>query len=500
MQIICISSGIAQESKRLAEGVAQKLGYPVLCRETLLEEAIKEGIQVGKLETSVIKPRIFTDRLALEREYYKAFITSTLCRTAMKGGLVYCGRTGHLLFSGIGHVLKVRIVEDESARLEYVMEKLNLNHAKARRYIEAVDEDRKRWGISMYGISPEEPSHYDVVLNLGSISTANAAAAVVNIAQLPDFQLTPASKRAVEDLMLASQARLLLARDKRTFRANIKVRADKGLVTVTYLPQDAGMENVIGEVLSPLKDLHEVRTTMASTNILWIQEAFEASSETFTQVAEIASKWNSAVELLQYKPGSGPENGLGESVNPEAEPRIASISGGIEEDEGEPVCEDRGMKMAQDELARLGLSGGGRVICGEGEQIVKSIDRTVPYSLVVVGDVFLGKGHSARLRLGRQLIGYLSGHIRAPVVNADELKTQYLFSRRDLIGIMEHVGAVGFLLFLVFTYQEPIIRFMSNGDLKFKILASAGVFLFSPIFAYLHGNVAKSVMKLIRME
>jgi len=504
MQIICISGGGSNRTRALAGLLAHKLGYTSLNREELIEEAIKEGIQVGKLETATIKPQIFTERLALEREYYRAFMTAFLGGQTTGNGTVYNGRSGHLLFSGIDHVLKVRVVEEETAKVKEVMQQLGIDSKKARRYLKDVEADRNRWARSMYGVSLEDAAHYDVMLNLGHMSIENAAAALAAIAQLPDFQVTPASKRSLGDLVLGANARVLLARDERTFRANVKVRADRGIVTVTYLPQDAGIAKIIPEVIAPLAGVRELSVTMATTNILWIEEAFEVASETYHQVVEIASKWNAAIELLQFVPQDieGQEELI--SAN---EPALLSqrpdfvreCIGGIEE-EGEVLCEDRGFQTTQEALARLGCFGGGRRIVGGAAQVVKSIDRTVPYSLIVIGNLFLAKGHSAQMRMTRQMHSYLSDQINAPVVNAEDLKSQYLFGRHDLLKMFGCLGLFSFILFLIFTYQEPVLKFLSGVEFKAKVLAAVSVFLFVPAMAYLYGNVARSLMKLIRME
>jgi cytidylate kinase len=504
MQIICISGGGSNRTKALANRLAHKMGCKSLSREDLVEEAVKEGIQVGKLETATIKPQIFSERLALEREYYRAFTTAFLGGQIAENGTVYNGRSGHLLFPGIDHVLKVRLVEDETAMVKEVMQQLGVDSKKARRYLRDVEADRNKWARSMYGVSLEDAAHYDVMLNLGHMSVENAAAALAAIAQLPDFQVTPASKRSMEDLVLGANARVLLARDERTFRANVKVRADRGIVNVTYLPQDAGISEIIPEVIAPLPGVRELGVTMATTNILWIEEDFETASGTYHQVVEIASKWNAAVELLQFFPQDTEGQ---EELLPENEPISLSLRpdfvrecvGGIEE-EGEVACEDKGFQATQEALARLGCSGGGRRIVGGPTQIVKSIDRTVPYSLMVIGNLFLAKGHSAQLRLTRQLQGYLSDQIKAPVVNAEDLKSQYLFGRHDLLNLLGCLGLFSLILFLIFTYQEPVLEFLAAVELKAKILAAVAVFLFVPTIAYLYGNVARSLMKLIRME
>jgi hypothetical protein len=379
-----------------------------------------------------------------------------------------------------------------------------MSSKKASRYLKDVDADRSKWARSMYGVSLEDAAHYDVMLNLGHMSAENAAAALAAIAQLPDFQVTPSSQRSMEDLVLAANARLLLARDERTFSANVKVRADRGIVNVTYLPQDAAIAKTIPEVIEPLAGVRELSVTMATTNILWVEEAFEDTPETYQHVVEIASKWNAAIELLQFfsQDIEGQEELLSEEESTSLSLRpdfVRECIGGIEE-EGEVVCADGGFQKTQETLARLGCYGGGRRIVGVPEQIVKSIDRTVPYSLIVIGKLFLTKGQSAQMRLTRQLQGYLSDKINAPVVNAEDLKSQYLFGRRDMLNLLGCLGLFALILFLIFTYQQPVLRFLSGVELKVKVLAAVSVFVFVPAIAYLYGNAAHSLMKLIRME
>lgn len=503
MQIICISGG-GSRTKTLADRLAYKLGYKSLSREQLAEEAVKEGIQFSKLETATIKPQIFNERLALEREYYRAFTISFIGRRMAENGTVYHGRSGHLLFTGIDHVLKVRIVEDEATKVKDTMQELGLDSRKARRYIDEVEADKGRWTRSMYGVSLDDVAYYDVTLNLGHMSIENAATALASIAQLPDFQVTPASARSIEDLVLAADARILLARDKRTYRANVKVRADRGVVTVTYLPQDAGVKDFIPEVLSSLTNVKDLSVTMATTNILWIGEDFEAGSETFQEVVEIATKWNAAVEIYQFLPEDPatqneqqvPDGKVSQSINPDI---IQEPIGGIE-DEDEEIIEQNGFQTTKEALAKAGCYGGGRLVVGGGEQIVKSIDRTVPYNLIVIGKMFISRGHSAQMRMTRQLLGYLSDQIKAPVVTAEDLKSQYLFNRHDLMNLLVCLMLFVSIFTTVFINQDAILRFLTHAEFNRKIIASLSVFLFIPAVAYLYSNVTHAFMKFIRME
>ncbi len=537
MQIVCVSRGSLSAGRELADNLAAKLGYPVLSREKLIEEATHEGIQVGKLETAMMNPRAFTERLARERDHYLAFCTSYLCDRLEEGPLVYHGRTGHLLLRGISHVLRVRVVADEEYRIASVMRELGLEREKARAYLKAVEEDRRNWTRAMYGASSEEAEQYDVVVNIERMSVGNAAASLVDMCQLPDFQATPASRRAMEDLRVSARARLLLARDPRTNRFGFSVGTHDGVLTVTFLPHDAEVAPHIEPVLQPLAGVDEIRATMAATTILWVQEAFDPASDTFRDVVEIAGKWNAAVELVRYtadaagRGGHGPgaaapvreavaAGGVVDSAATAATaagaggagaativapPIIAAAPGGIEEDVDEEPAVDEGLKATLDALARLGRAGGARHVRGSRGSLIASCCGGVPHSMVVLGELFLGSPHAARLRLTRELRGSISDRVKVPVVTTDELRTQYLFGHRDLFRLLGWVAVVLALYVVAFTHQPAMLRFLASGGDALsgtvgRLLVSAAVFVFVPIVAFSYGTVARLLMKLIRME
>jgi cytidylate kinase len=510
MQTICISRGTLIGGKILAKRLAENLGYPCLSREDLIEAAIKEGIHVGKIETAMVKGRGFSERLALEREHYLAFTRSYLCDHALKGQLVYHGRTGHLLLPGVNNVLRVRVVADYEYRLKAAMQRLGLEREKARRYVDEVDEDRRQWTHTMYGVSCDDVIQYDVVVSLQQFSVENASTGITAIAQLPDFQLTPASIRTLADLRLGAKARVLLANDERTYRASFKVTATDGVVTVTYLPQYAGLAGAIPLVLEPLEGYREIRSTMATSSVLWIQEVYDPASETFRNVVEVATKWGAAVELMRLAPenmedtvalGETPE--VLEEVTPPLQPFAREYDGGIEDDVpgvAEAPDDNGGLTQTVEELARLGRSAGGREIKGGQTHLLEMIDRSIPYTMVVVGDVFLSKGSAAQIRMARELRSLLADNIKAAVVATEELKTQFLFGKRDLFRLIGYLAVVVLIYFLVFTHQKEILSFLSGEGWVAKIIAAIAVFLFVPIVAYSYGTVSRSFLKLIKIE
>jgi hypothetical protein len=337
------------------------------------------------------------------------------------------------------------------------------------------------------------------------MSVENAARALTAVTQLPDFQMTPASQKRMMDLRLAAKSRIALARHERTSRCTFKVAADTGVLTVAYLPQDIRYAQFIPEALAAVEGAREIRATMATTSILWIQERFDSTCEAFQEVVELATKWNAAVELVSLAHRMAGEADAPSSPSPVPEPvKAEQYNGGIEDDVDGVAPDDGGVRSTLGELAAAGRSGGGKVIRGGAQDLLESLDPSSRYTLVIVGDLFLEKGHAARVRMTRELQRLVGEHITAPVVDTNELKSQYLFGRRDVAKLAGFLTLVAVVYFVVFSHQQTTLKFLSGqwwgGSPMAKVLVAATVFVFIPFVAHCYGAVAKSLMKLVKME
>jgi len=458
MQIVCISRGSLSKGGELGERLAHKLGWQCISREQMVEEAIKRGISVGKLETAILKPHIFTERLALEKDHYQAFSTMYLLERMARENTVYHGRAGHLLLPGLDHMLRIRVVADRESRIKSVMQRLNLTREKSRVYVDQVDEDRKRWVKLYFGLDWDDPTSYDLIINLEQMNVDNAATALCSMTQLPDFLPTPSTQRAMQNMLLAARARVALAEHEKTYAGQFIVRADRGVVSVVYKLQQADLAEQVTRVLRGLSGVEQVVCTMARSNILWVQERFDPESDAFKEVVSLARKWDAAVELLRLDPADDDEAETrvipaapGIKAHPDVVNRmkpmsrtIMSVHGGIEDDseEGQDAgADDGGLHKTLAELARIDRSGGGRTVRATGRRLAESVDTRIEYNLLVVGDVFLKKGHAAQTRMANELCGALREKLKAPVVNVEELKQQYLFSPRQFLNLFGFLAA-----------------------------------------------------------
>jgi len=115
MAIITISRGSMSGGEALAECLHQRLGYPVLGREVLVEAAAKLGVPEETLTQKFEKSPGLWSRLTESRRLYLVAIQAAIAEHAASGNLIYHGRAGHMLLHGVPNVLRVRNVRRHQA-------------------------------------------------------------------------------------------------------------------------------------------------------------------------------------------------------------------------------------------------------------------------------------------------------------------------------------------------------------------------------------------------
>jgi cytidylate kinase len=504
MPIIMISSQPHSGCEALAESLVNKTGWPLTSRKELVEKAREHGIKVGRLELSMIKSPEMHEKLAREKELYLAFITAATCEQAPAGNLVYEGRVGHLLLPGVGHRLRVAVEVPRETRVKNAMQALNLPQDKAMAYLDQIEEDIAKWARYVHGRDLNELGQYDLVINLHNMSMENASDILHSMAALPGFQPTAASLKTMADHHLTARTKLRLADDERTRKADLRVMTDSGIVTVTYMPQQADIAGNIPKALRDLEHCREVRCTMAETNILWIQEVFNPESENFEQINRLAQRWGAAVELLRLAPQEAAEHEAAQAL-PAADvslkPAAEIYTGGVEDDDALPAADDSGLSRTLEELVARGRSGGSYTVYGSQDELLETVKGNDKSALVIIGDIFLSKGHEARQRQTRELALAVRQRLKTPVITADELQARFLFGKRQVVKFVAFAALVACIYTLVFSAQGPILDFM-GGDIhqKYKWLTSVVVFLFVPFIAYTYGTVTGLILKMIGID
>jgi len=233
MPIITISRGCYSHGKEIAESVARKLGYECISREILLEASKFFNVSEKKLLQSLHDSPNILERMTHGREKYLAYIKAALLEHVKRDNIVYHGYAGHLLLPEMTFVLKVRIMAGLEERITLLCNQKSVTRNQAIDLIEREDTHRANWTRYLYAGRVDDPSLYDLFLNIDRrLKIESAVEIICNAAQLNTFQSTPDSLKRLSDFALSSHIQAALFD-----LCEAEVKADNGYVTVMVEPQ-----------------------------------------------------------------------------------------------------------------------------------------------------------------------------------------------------------------------------------------------------------------------
>jgi len=258
MAIITISRGTFSGGQSLAECIAEKLGYRCISRQVLVRAAKEYHVPLDNLAEALAEGPRLLDRLTTEKAHYLAYVRAALCKEVKDDNVVYHGLAGHLLIRGFPHLIRVRVIADMEFRIKAAMERNRMTRKESIDYINKVDERRVKWTKFLYHVDWHDPSLYDIVINLENLGISDACQIVSQAACLDRFKTTPEAQKLMNDLILSTEVRALLAENKGIADSGIEVEANDGVIilggTVGSL-QDADKIRELVRAVPGVKDL-----------------------------------------------------------------------------------------------------------------------------------------------------------------------------------------------------------------------------------------------------
>ena len=258
MSIITISRGSRSGGQALAEMVAAKLNYECVSREILVKAAEQYGIDEDVLIQFSEKPPKFWDRFKQDRKLYLYFIKAALLDHAQSGNLVYHGHSGQFLLKGVKCALKVRLIAPIEQRIEMGMEKQGLSRDATIQYIQKVDEVRVKWAKFMYGVDLLDPSHYDLVINLETMTLETACDMICSLTEAPEFRANLYCIKSLKESTLLTKVEAALASDTRTKTLDLLVEADGGKMTISGRIEAEKIRQPVLEIAKEVEGVNSV--------------------------------------------------------------------------------------------------------------------------------------------------------------------------------------------------------------------------------------------------
>ncbi len=247
MPIITISRGSYSHAKSIAEKLAEKLGYTCLSRDSIVDSLEEFHLPEIKLMRDLNDAFSILDRFPHGKKRFKTTIKSVLLHHFVRGNVVYHGLVGHHFVRNISHVLKVRIIADTDERIRAEMAREKIDEKQARYMLKKDDDERRKWGMFLYGIDIVNPEDYNLTLRIGHLSEDEAVDIIANAAEFPSFQETTQSK-----MLLADSAMTALVAKKLFDFPNASVVVESGRVAISLKVPDDQQQLIrdrIGEML-----------------------------------------------------------------------------------------------------------------------------------------------------------------------------------------------------------------------------------------------------------
>jgi len=253
MPIITISRGSYYHGKSIAQKLAQKLDYSCISRDRIVDNLEEFHLPEIKLTRGLNDAFSILDRFPHGKKRFKTAIKSEILQHFVQRNIVYHGLVGHHFASDISHVLKVRILADTDNRVKDEMARENIPEEQAHFILKKDDDERRKWGMFLYGIDITNPEAYNIILRIGHLSEDEAVDIIANAIKLPSFQETPESLAQLAD----SATTALVERELFDF-PNATVAVNNGSVKISLkVPenQQQVIQERIEEMMAGIKEI-----------------------------------------------------------------------------------------------------------------------------------------------------------------------------------------------------------------------------------------------------
>lgn len=230
MPVITIFSAAYCHGREISGKIAEILGYSVIEETELVEKASAEfKVSKEKLSGALTGSTSLLGKILEDRDRNVAYLRSEMARIASKDNIVYLGYAGLLIPKKISHMLRVCLVAENEYRIELAQKEDGLSEKDAASHVKKDDSQRLNWTNYLFGVVPWDESLHDIIIPMHSSSIDDAVKLIVENAGKEVVKTTAESKAAMQDFILASQVKIVMAEKKQ----DVDVSAENGKIIIT---------------------------------------------------------------------------------------------------------------------------------------------------------------------------------------------------------------------------------------------------------------------------
>jgi cytidylate kinase len=183
MPVITLSREMGSGGNVIAQAVAKRLGLRLAGRDIINQAAIQAGVpEVALAEIDELGLLGMHPRPAALRLYHET-AAELVGKLAEQGNLIFVGRAGQVILGGRPGVLHVRVIAPRAMRIERVQSDRRVSPEVATSLVIASDQSRAAYLRRHYRMHWDDPSLYDLVLNMSQFTIPAAVNLVCLAAQ-----------------------------------------------------------------------------------------------------------------------------------------------------------------------------------------------------------------------------------------------------------------------------------------------------------------------------
>ena len=260
MTIIAMTREMGSLGRDVAAHVARRHGRKVVYHEIIDQLANKMRLRKSHVARLLEGRAGLMEKLAASETSLSIFTADETFRVLLdeSTGVIRGWGAVHLL-EAIPHVIRVRVCAPFELRVERMMERLGtMDREAVERELEMSDEAHTAITRRHFRRDWRDPEHYDLVLSTERLTAEECAGEIERMMELPRFQRTGESLRAVRNRALEWSVRAQLRRDPRTANASIALDCIDGYVRVKGAVSTRAIAQEVSEVVASVPGVSSV--------------------------------------------------------------------------------------------------------------------------------------------------------------------------------------------------------------------------------------------------
>ena len=184
MSLITITSGIGCNEMEIALRVADALKTDLYDDERLQKEFMDMGLSSAEMKSLDEKaPGIFNRLLDFHPQSYLELLEALIYEVSRRGEGIIIGHGAQFLLRDFGCALHIRIYSSTDRRIESIGNTHGVSPGAAEKMVRSSDNDRKGFMHYAFKMDWDNPSLYDLVVNVDKLGVEASSSLITNVAQ-----------------------------------------------------------------------------------------------------------------------------------------------------------------------------------------------------------------------------------------------------------------------------------------------------------------------------